>query len=96
MDEAGDGAQRRGLPRAVGAEERDDLPGLDGEVEVAEDGRAVVAGGQAVDLQHGCAHAGPRPRSALAGHGLGRLRGGRAAEVRLDDLGIAAHLVRRA
>ena len=44
---AGEREQRRRLAGAVGAEERDDLAGVDVEVEVADDGHLAVAGRQA-------------------------------------------------
>jgi hypothetical protein len=36
LHEAEDGAQRRGLARAVGADQRHDLPGLDGQRDPAQ------------------------------------------------------------
>ena len=45
---AGEGQQRRGLPRTVGADQGDDLARLDGEVEIADCGKVAVAGVQAV------------------------------------------------
>ena len=68
------------------------------EVEVADDGGGVVAGRQAVDLQHGRAHVVPRPTGPLSPPGArpASTPAIRLAQVRLDDARIAAHLVRRA
>ena len=71
-------------------------PGCDGEVEVADDGRAVVAGGQAVDLEHGCSsRTPPASRSGRRTASAGRSA---AAPPRyaLTTTRVPAHLVRRA
>jgi hypothetical protein len=51
-DEAHDGAHRRGLAGAVGAEEADDLAALDGEADVVERDDRAVALDEGVDLEH--------------------------------------------
>ena len=58
-DEAGDGAERRRLARAVRPEQGDDLAGRDVEVDVADHRGAVVPGGQAFELEHRRAHVVP-------------------------------------
>jgi len=65
--EPGDNAQRRRLPRAVGAEQRDDLTGRDFEIEVADHRRAVVPGSQAVDLEHRRRRHADAPSTSLLG-----------------------------
>ena len=55
-DDARDRPQRRGLARAVGAEQRDDLAGRDRQVHVAHDGGVVVAGRHALDGEERFAH----------------------------------------
>ena len=44
LEQPGDGPQRRGLARAVGAEQRHDLPGAHGQRQVAHDRRRPVVG----------------------------------------------------
>jgi hypothetical protein len=60
VDDARDRPQGRRLARAVGPQQRDDLAGADGEIEVANDRRAVVAGGQLLDAQHGVGTSAPQ------------------------------------
>src|SRR5262249_54851368 len=48
---AGEGEERCGFSRAVRPDERDDLAGLDVEVEVAHDGHGAVPGGEAAALE---------------------------------------------
>ena len=50
-DQPRDHSQRRRLAGAVGTEQRDHLARPDGQVEVADHGRPVVAGGQPLDAQ---------------------------------------------
>ena len=52
LDDAGDDAQRRRLAGAVGAEQRDHLARVDGEVHVPDHGGLVVARRQPFDLEH--------------------------------------------
>ena len=51
-DEAEDGAHGRGLPRAVGAEEADELPPADGEADAVEGAECAVALLEVGDVEH--------------------------------------------
>src|SRR6185437_16390881 len=48
---AGEGQQGRRLPRAVGSDQRDDLTGLDPEVDVADHRDGAIARGEATALE---------------------------------------------
>src|SRR5262249_42205353 len=52
VDDSRDDPQGGRLACAVCAEQRDDLPGADGQVDVADDGRLVVARGQVLDGEY--------------------------------------------
>ena len=52
VDDARDGAQRRRLAGAVGAEQRDDLAGVDVEVEVAQHRGPLVSGREPLEREH--------------------------------------------
>ena len=51
--DAGEAAQQRGLAGAVGADDGDDLAGVDREVDAVQHLDAAVAGAQALDVKHG-------------------------------------------
>ena len=80
----GHGAQRRRLAGTVGPEERDDLAGVHVQVEAVDDLDVAVAGPQPGGLEQR-GHVVATVRLALG-----------AAEVGLDDAGVAAHLAGRA
>jgi 3-oxoacyl-[acyl-carrier protein] reductase len=65
VHEPGHGPQRGRLARPVGAEQRDDLARGDLQLHLPDHGRAVVAGGQALEAQHG-GHSASPSRSAPA------------------------------
>src|SRR5690606_41109954 len=52
LQDAGDGADQRGLAGAVGADERDDLAGADLEADAVERLRVAVEHRQVADRQH--------------------------------------------
>ncbi len=78
--QAGDGAERRRLAGAVRAEQRDDLARRNVDMNVAEHRSAVVAGRQAVELEHRLAHA--LPASCWSRGGAGSLASAVAAPPR--------------
>ena len=55
-NEARDHPERRGLSGPVGAEQRDHLARIDREVEIADHGRLVVAGREALDAERSVSH----------------------------------------
>ena len=75
--DAGEAAEQRGLAGAVGADDGDDLAGVDREVDAVQHLDAAVAGAQALDVKHG------RPPVRRAEVGLDDLG------VAADDRGLA-------
>ncbi len=93
-EQARRGEERGGLAGSVGPEQRDDLAGVDAQVDVVHDGNASIPGREVAQLEHalsvrsGC---GPRPLTGSRPlfHPDLRLRS-RSPQVRGDDRGVGA------
>ena len=66
-DEAGDGPQQGGLARARAAEEDEQLPAVDGEVEIGQGLGPAIADGQGGDLEEGGGHRATWPWARFRG-----------------------------